>query len=463
VVIISVLSTKNTFLSSICQVNSTDIADFFCELYDALEGDHKTLLALPELRPATRSLRDRVSELVCSGDYEIDVARGSIDDGPSPAVALGHLWGIDAAFERINPYRATDPPFALRASVELHAQEQRFSSSEVGGALIARSQSAGRPNQEEAVFADAFSALLRVSRDSWDAVERVVLPLASQLSLGQIDGGLKVASAPVMEQPDDVTWTILERNAIRYYRIAVVEMEAESRLEEIVDGLIGSNCHVALMPELSCSDALVASWRDRLRDQGAAASSLRWLFTGSGDLDRGTRPVNAGVLLDVATGNPLFRHDKMYSFTLTPTQIYSWALPLPDDSALDEDIHRGETLRLAQTGLGWITVLICQDLAEIHALDDVIIEHGVRWILAPVFSEATKRQYWEHQKAKHYAAEAGTSTVAANSLVVSRCQGHLGAQETAVACGPGGVLDLKTASATDIAGFRLGEAEITSL
>jgi hypothetical protein len=322
-------------------MKTTQIADFFCELYDGYASDHATLLALPSLRPGTRRIKERVRDLVCEGRYEIVVARAAIEADATPATALGHMWGIDAAFERINPYRATDPPSAMKEGVARVAAEQRFSSEQIDGALIARSQTSGRPNQEDAVFADAFSALLRVSKDSWENTERIVLPLGSQLSLGELDGGLRVASAAVLEHPGELSWETEERNGIRYYRIAVLEADVRSRQSAIVRGLLARDCHVALMPELSCSPDLLTNWQNSLRDEFSAPSTLRWVLVGTGDLDDGPRPVNAGVLLDAATTDPLMRHDKMFAFTLTKQQLEDWQLPLPADHALDEDIVRG--------------------------------------------------------------------------------------------------------------------------
>ena len=306
----------------------------------------------------------------------------------------------------------------------------------MAGALITASQEPGRPNQGPAVLADAFPAVRRVSGAVWASVERVVLPLAGQLALSDLDDGLRVACAPTLDSSGDLEWADpVTRYGNHYYRAAVDEAAVTGRQDDIAGALRDAGCHVALLPELSCGPASLEGWERAVR---AAGSQLRFVFAGTGDLDSGARPVNAGWLLAGATGERLVRQDKLFGFTLTPKHIADWDLPLPDDHALDEDIERAERLTLVQTGVGWLATVICQDLGELAALDDTIIEHGVRLLLAPVFSEPSAAHFWEHQKAKHYAENAGTTTVVANSLLVHRYRVLRGSAAVALGHGPAG-------------------------
>lgn len=88
-------------------------------------------------------------------------------------------------------------------------------------------------------------------------------------------------------------------------------------------------------------------------------------------------------------------------------------------------------------------------------LDDAVVGHGVSWLLAPVFSEPSELHRWEHQKAKHYATAAGTTTVVANSLVVGACQGATTAAASLVH-GPGGTAMASTNDPTEVMQFRTG-------
>ncbi|MBJ7519450.1 MAG: hypothetical protein JHC84_07125 [Solirubrobacteraceae bacterium] len=432
-------------------------------MYDELSGDRAVLARLAEWRAdlAVRQRRRAVCDEVCAGVFDVEEARAAADSGMEAADALGLLWGIDAALERINPYRASTPPVSLAGMVSWYQRESRFSSDAVDGALIPRSQDSGRPNQEPATFRDAFPGVLRVQGLAWDEAERVRLPLLSQLSLAEIPDGLLVGCAPVLNDPGELRWDVRDRNDVSYYEARVDDAVVRARQSEIMRGLDDAGVLLGIAPELSCSGGLVRDWRSTLDSSLSPDSGLRWIFAGSGDLDGAARPVNAGLLLDATNGETLLRQDKMYAFTLTGDQVESWKLPLPHVEALDEDIRRGERLHLVETGVGWLTVLICQDLAEQAEIDDLVIEHGVRWILAPVFSEPTEPHYWEHQMAKRYAVEAGSTTIVANSLVVARGRGEKGPAHTALVHGPGGHLGAKTSAPTDVAAFAITQASVS--
>jgi predicted amidohydrolase len=104
---------------------------------------------------------------------------------------------------------------------------------------------------------------------------------------------------------------------------------------------------------------------------------------------------------------------------------------------IDEDLTRGERLCMVETGGARLAILVCEDLARLHAFAGALHGHGVSLILVPVFARPTKDRRWERSRAEVYSDATGSSVVVANSLVIASILRTPAPVGTAIAVAPG--------------------------
>jgi predicted amidohydrolase len=429
------------------------IADLFCEFYDGAARIEQLMTDIAEVRAhgAVRHRKTVVFAAICDGDYDCERARHESEADSSGRVALGHLLGIDAALREANPLDALMPPAALSALASHYELHGRLSSDRTAGALLPRACPTSRPEQEAARFSDLFASVTRVSETAWEAANHCLFPSDMRMTIDDVADGLQIGCVPLLEDPLELTWTVRERHDIRYYHVDLNDVAVDDRIEDVLDALEAAEVQLAVFPELTCTEWLLERWREAVLRRSAAGWRLRWMLLGTGDIrNDGDRPVNAAVLLDVSSGEELMIQRKMFGFTLRPDQVRAWRLALPYDRALDEDIKKPRRPLIGETGFGRMAIFICQDLSESTELDDMVVQHAISHIVTPVFSEPTSPHFWEHQAAKTWAVQAGTTTIVANSLVVGRLQGRAGPLHAALVHCPWGTAATEADGPTDV-------------
>src|SRR5262245_57280104 len=282
-------------MSTISQV-SGDLADLFCELFDGIDA---------------AEFFDRGESWLV--DREVQAAAAEVEAaalGGEP-VAVRHpfaaLLGLDAALARANPLLGGAPPPALSEYALRYAESGRFDSGAGPGALLPRFARPGRRGQLPDDLADAFGAVVRVHAAEWDACDHATLPGHARLTRRDREPGLRVATAPMIREPDELEWEVEERGGLRFYRIRPADLEAtRRRVERVIAGWDERDVAIGVAPELCLSPALLESWQAALRERpGAATSRLRLVVPGSGNLERASPPSNSAVLLDAQTGEAL--------------------------------------------------------------------------------------------------------------------------------------------------------------
>jgi len=124
-------------------------------------------------------------------------------------------------------------------------------------------------------------------------------------------------------------------------------------------------------------------------------------------------------------------------YTLSRGTIDFWKLPnLGAAGDLKEDIHRGRQLFVAETTLGRIAILICEDLQRCHTRDVVPRHLGVSHIFTPVFDRPLEKGRWHKGAAEPYLNYTGSRVVVANSRVVGNLMGKPSPMSTALALSP---------------------------
>ena len=422
---------------------SGDYADLFCELFDGLPS--------AAFRAHGESWIGDIDLLATAAEVEAEALDGRLDSAAVLArveqapedsrdrMRFALLRGLDGALAHANPLTAAVPPPPLTEYALRYAESGRFDSGAHPGALLPRVARPGRRGQLPDDVADAFSAVVRVDAREWDACDHRTLPAHARLSRPEREAGLRIATAPMIREPDELHWEVHERGGLRFYRIHPADHEPmRGRIERVIAGWDEHDVAIGVAPELCLSPDLLECWQTALRGREAAGSSrLRLVLAGSGNIERSTPPANTAVLLDATTGETLARQSKLHPFNFSSDDLELWGLNDRFTAPIDEDLSRGERLCVMEAGGMRLAILVCEDLARLHAFSATLHAHGVSLILVPVFARPTKDRRWERSRAEVYSDAMGSTVIVANSLVIAAILGSPTPVGTAIAIAPG--------------------------
>jgi predicted amidohydrolase len=446
-------------VSSDCQVS--DYSDLFCELFDGLsESEFRAAGEGWVLNPDVLDLAREVEAKAVDGTLSAADLRRRIESAPTgerQRTRFALLRGLDAALGHANPLLTDVAPAPLSEYAFRYAESGRFDSGAIAGGLLPRFARPGRRGQLPDDLADAFGSVVRVPADAWAACDHLTLPTQARLTRVDRDGGLRIATTPLIRDPDELRWEVHERAGLRFYRVRPADLEpTERRIEQVVKGWDQLGASIGIAPELCLSPRLLDRWQAALTGrESAERSALRLVLAGSGNVERAEPPANAAVLLDALTGEVLVRQRKIHPFNFSPADVELWGLGDRLEAPIDEDLSRGESLCVIEAGGTRLVILVCEDLARLHAFSAAIHAHGVSLILVPVFARPTKDRRWERAKAEVYSDATGSSVVVANSLVVAAVLGMPERTGTAIAVAPGEAAVGHAAEPDDVIVFTL--------
>ena len=438
-----------------------DHADLFCELFDELsEAEFRSGGESWAIDRTVLDLGQEVEEDALGGTLSAADLRRRIDAAPAgdrPRLRFAFLKGLDAALGHANPLLADGAPPALSEYALRYVESGRFDSGAIPGGLLPRFATPGRRGQLPDDLADAFGSVVRVPPGAWAACDHLTLPAHARLTRVDRRAGLCIGTTPLIRDPDELRWEVHERGGFRFYRIRPADLElTQSRIERVVGGWQERGVSIGLAPELCLSPRLLERWRATLAggDSGTRGA-LRLILAGSGNVEQAEPPVNEAILLDALTGETLVHQRKIHPFNFSAADVDLWGLGARFEAPIDEDLHRGERLTVIEAGGVRIVILVCEDLARLHAFSAAIHAHGVSIILVPVFARPTKDRRWERAKAEIYSDATGASVVVANSLVIAEVLGISGRTGTAIVVAPGEAAVGHAAEPEDVVVFLL--------
>jgi predicted amidohydrolase len=436
-----------------------DCADLFCELFDGV--------SLAEFRASGEAWLADERLLSSAAEVEADACAGTLDAyalreriaraEERGRLAFGTLRGLDAALAHANPLTASVAPPALAEYALRYAESGRFDSGGLPGALLPRFARPGRRGQLPDELADAFAATVRVGTRDWTACNHAVLPAHARLSRPDREDGMRIGVTPMIRDPDELRWEVHERGGLRFYRIHPADREATARrIERVLASWDEHEVTIGVAPELCLSPHLLGCWRSTLRERERASTSrLRLVVAGSGNVERETPPANSAVLLDAQSGEPLAQQRKIHPFNFSPEDLELWGLDDRFTAPIDEDLTRGERLCVIEAGCARIVILVCEDLARLHAFAGVLHAHGASLVLVPVFARPTKDRRWERSRADVYGDAIGSGVVVANSLVMAQILRTPAPVGTAIVVAAGNAAVGHASEPDDVAVFTL--------
>jgi predicted amidohydrolase len=261
----------------------------------------------------------------------------------------------------------------------------------------------------------------------------------------------------MIREPDELEWETEERAGVSFYRIRPADREStRARIEKVIAAWDEQGAAIGVAPELCLSPALLETWQRALRYRVAASTSLlRLVVAGSGNIDGTSPPANEAVLLDALTGEVLVRQRKVHPFNFTPEDLELWGLADRLTAPIDEDLTRGDRVCIVEAGGARLAILVCEDLARLHAFAPALQAHGVSLLLVPVFARPTKDRRWERARAEVYSDAVGSSVVVANSLVIAEILQTPTPVGTALAVSPGQAAVGHSTEPDDVVVFEL--------
>jgi predicted amidohydrolase len=429
---------------------SEDHADLFCELFDRL--DPAQFHAEGEAWMADAKVAATAAGVEQAA---LDGEPVAVPDGGRQAFAV--LLGLDAALAHANPVVGGAPPPALTEYALRYAESGRLDSGALPGALLPRFARPGRSGQLPDDLADAFGAVVRVNAADWNACDHTALPARSRLTRPEREAGLRVATAPMIREPDELEWEVEERSGLRFYRIHPADREpTQARVERVIAAWDDQDVAIGVAPELCLSRTLLRRWQVVLRERDRAGDSrLRLVVAGSGNVRGSSPPANEAVLLDARTGELLVRQAKVHPFNFSQQDLELWGLADRLNAPIDEDLSRGQRVCVVEAGGARLAILVCEDLARLHAFAAALHAHGVSLILVPVFARPTKDRRWERARAEVYSDATGSSVVVANSLVIAEILRSPKPVGTAIAVAPGHAAVGHSSEPDDVVVFAL--------
>ena len=442
-----------------------EIADLFCELYDALDSasfrDHiEEWLSDTELWSVTAAVASDVE----NGRRGAEAIRMRINSATNvERQRFACLRGLDRAFANVNPaMQGPDSVPGGLTRLALHvAANQRLDSGANGGALLPRLVNpaviAVLPNHPRELFA----SVVRVSHESLQACSHVVLGEAAAFHRHEIIGGVRVGCVPFIADPDELQFETEIREAGRFYRIEARDLKVtRERIATVIESLDASDAMIGLVPELMLTPDLLATWQKELADRQRGESRLHWLLVGSGALTSERPPKNTAVLLNARTGEVIAEQDKLYPFNLSTEDLELWNLTNRlGDEQVDEDLKPGERLFILEASGMRVAIMVCEDLGKVVDLAGFVRDFGVSHVLVPVFARPNQDHRWERAAADVHAQNTGSTIVVANSLVMASILGEQASGDgTGMVVWPGAsdALVLKAETPDVAACFQLG-------
>lgn len=401
-----------------------ELPDFFCELYDDIDVDVFRVHAPTWMaEDGIRSIAIDMERQLADGSLNASGLRMRLDNhSDRERTRFAILTALDRLFASLNPVAPTGagipPPLArLAANV---AATHRLDSGMHDGALIPRLVRREDPHNAPDHPREAFSAVLRVEREHWDAADFVTLPEEALLHRPDVDRGLRVGCTPLIEDPAEMVIEPHERRGRRLYRIEPADADVtRRRVETVLDAMIAADIRLGVVPELMLTESMLETWKAAIAARRGSTGRLLWLLVGSGNLASNGARRNEAVLLNARTGEELARQRKLYPFHLDEKTLELWGLTsLLGSEPIAEDLAPGSTLAIVDGGSLRLAILVCEDLARVVDLAARVRSFGVSHLLVPIFGRPIKDRRWERASADTHCNATGSTVVIANSLVM---------------------------------------------
>ncbi|MFD4475750.1 hypothetical protein ACFWPU_06500 [Streptomyces sp. NPDC058471] len=400
-----------------------DPADLFVVLYDLLPDRHFRGLRANEWQgdEAVDQLAEEVCEDVRSfGDADTAHVEQAFDQYGDQGI-FAALIGLDEALGVVNPFGGARCASALTKIARRYNEKNQLNDPEgpTTGKLLPRCARPGKLLVQPTGKPDFFKQVHRVTEDNFRNVRHMSF---KQRNGAHFSGkkAIPIGSAPLLESYEDLMFDFPEVDGKTFYKVSPRDERLCDRIDHVVKNLDDSGAEIGVMPEGSLSNGLMDHWATHLGTD-PEGSRLRWVLLGTGPLGEGDPRPNRAVMVDRSTGETILTHDKMHGFTMGKGQADRWRLPdRPRHEAAAEYLERGDIVTVAETAIGRVAVLICEDIKQSTDWEAALRAFGVSHLFVPLLSSPISRTFprWDRLAAERCVEVIGAWVILANSLAV---------------------------------------------
>jgi hypothetical protein len=408
-------------MSSKCQA-SHDPADAFIALYDQIEDDIFLSDEADELLDdlaVRREITAFTDAILKTGTVPSEHVQLPQDDTRNREAIIS-LSGLDRVLRYVHPNAEGTIPDRLRPIFYRYTSKGHLNNDRQAGLLLPRLMDYGAPEHRPDKF-ERF-CVVRVEPERTKYIDFIQLGTTGWPTVKSKED-LVVACLPFLDTIDDVVLNRINKASGAKYQLGPKDHQIlHERVAEAIEKLDESEATVALLPEGALSGSLLNEWKSCLaKTTPPGKSNLALIIAGSGPVNDGLPPCNCAVALD-RQGNKLWEQNKLCDFTLVEDAVKNWQLPGLGAGDLEEDITLGKRLVVAETTLGRIAILICEDLGRCDTRRIYPRDLGISHMLVPVFDAPLHGCRWHRHAAENYLNWIGSRVVVSNSRVVGHLQ-----------------------------------------
>jgi hypothetical protein len=397
---------------------SSDPADVFIALFDQVPetlflGDEADLL---EAMPSVKLAADEVYRAVLSTGQAAPSLANLPSGDERNTTAMARLIGLDQVLRWAHPNSGSPAPPSLARLVTRYARHGRFNSSLDSGLLIPRLVDYGAVHHRADKY-ERFS-VVRLETDRMKYVDFRSFGSRGWPTLKGTED-LVVACLPFLDTVDDIVLERFQKFGRSWYQLGPSDTDIlRARVDQAIEAFDSSGAMVGLLPECALSGPLLELWQQRLASTyPTARTNVALVVAGTGPVTAEVPPRNRAVVLD-RQGAEVWSQDKLCDYTIDEKTWSAWKLSPPATGETQEYITRGDVLIVAETTMGRIGILICEDLQRCATRRVVPRDLGVSHLFVPVFDKPLGNHRWHRFAADEYMQWIGSRVVVSNSRVV---------------------------------------------
>lgn len=256
-----------------------------------------------------------------------------------------------------------------------------------------------------------------------------VVPLIESLSVGHsecslVPGPLKLRVAPM--EPKTCSYIITgDGEEISPESADQKCAQLADRAEAAIRYLQAEGAQIAILPELVVPDSIVRRIKRVLAETNRGRHGLQLVVAGSYCRGQGPNqlPYNEAIVLN-RCGDELWRQRKLHAYEMHPYEQVKYGVErfFSGICAREAIATHPRTLRVRDSRLGRLAVLICEDVAQPTPGFNNLTALQVNYVFTPVMAGALYEDRSFARQASRLAFEAAAICVVANSGTLARAE-----------------------------------------
>jgi predicted amidohydrolase len=270
---------------------------------------------------------------------------------------------------------------------------------------------------------DHFDAFVRWRADDVPRIATHVMHAIDPVDALELE--LRVAAVPLVADVTEFHWEPIDTTGDLRFRVSLRdERAALDAALHALETAAADRCDVVVFPELCFTPEGQKALGNAIAGVSSRHGGYPWLVVagtahtplGFGDFH------NRAVMFD-SSGREILHYNKMHAYRMSAREQTRYALSdVFNQVDRTEDISEGVVVSLAETPIGRVGILICEDLSHTYVYTPVVQRLAIDWLLVPVLDGSQVNGRWTQTRAQTYAdLGAGVLVVTSQSIVRAHC------------------------------------------